>query len=285
MLNLSSEAPDNLIFTGVGYTPFDPYRPPPLGSDTQYTARNCTGTVVTGTTQEEADLIAALTSAQCQDPAGNLFFNDEAVATFRCPDGTVFTYHVHAGFFSGPNQLAADEFALAYARLRVSETHICLSELPKELCLGQHVSLTVTATSTNRILSWVIVGISPPLLSLVSDAPSNFFTAKLEGTTTSDGSYTFDILATDFFGNFMQKTYTICVIKMSPETLLPASIGSSYHQALSATSCALAPLSWQVETGSLPPGLTLDETTGVISGTPTTGGTYNFRISLQSSAT
>lgn len=39
-----------------------------------------------------------------------------------------------------------------------------------------------------------------------------------------------------------------------------------------------SPTSWKVTDGSLPPGLTLDESTGLISGTPTAQGTSDFTV-------
>jgi len=38
------------------------------------------------------------------------------------------------------------------------------------------------------------------------------------------------------------------------------------------------PITWSIVSGSLPPGLSLNSTTGVISGTPTTDGTFNFTV-------
>ena len=43
-------------------------------------------------------------------------------------------------------------------------------------------------------------------------------------------------------------------------------------------------LSWTVASGQLPPGLTLDLSRGVVRGTPTTAGTYNFTIKVTNSA-
>jgi hypothetical protein len=38
------------------------------------------------------------------------------------------------------------------------------------------------------------------------------------------------------------------------------------------------PITWNIEAGSIPTGLTLNETTGEISGTPTTEGTFYFTV-------
>ena len=63
---------------------------------------------------------------------------------------------------------------------------------------------------------------------------------------------------------------------ITTESLPNGTVGTSYSQTLAATGDA--PITWSVTSGSLPAGLTLDTSTGAISGTPTTGGTYNFTV-------
>jgi len=68
-------------------------------------------------------------------------------------------------------------------------------------------------------------------------------------------------------------------------TSLPGgTVGITYSQMLSddgGSNVTLDPqLVWSVPSGTLPPGLTLNEETGAITGTPTAAGTFNFEIRL-----
>ncbi|MDX1655929.1 MAG: Ig domain-containing protein, partial [Candidatus Competibacteraceae bacterium] len=61
--------------------------------------------------------------------------------------------------------------------------------------------------------------------------------------------------------------------------LSDGTVGSSYSDELSASG-GVEPFSWSVSRGELPPGLELNETDGTITGTPTSGGNFNFVVKV-----
>lgn len=66
-------------------------------------------------------------------------------------------------------------------------------------------------------------------------------------------------------------------------SLVPGTVGVSYSARLSASG-GVTPYAWSLSSGSLPAGLVLNRSTGVIRGTPTTAGTYSFVVQVKDSA-
>ena len=64
-------------------------------------------------------------------------------------------------------------------------------------------------------------------------------------------------------------------------TLQNATVGTAYSQTIAAAGGT--PITWSVSSGFLPDGLSLNASTGAITGTPTTAGTFNFTVRVQNS--
>ncbi|WP_287595528.1 putative Ig domain-containing protein [Thermomonas sp.] len=115
----------------------------------------------------------------------------------------------------------------------------------------------------------------------------------LSGTPTAGGTFNFTITATDsspFPGPFAgSRAYTLTIA--APTITLPATalaggtLGSAYSEAITAASGGTAPYSYAVTAGGLPGGLTLNPSTGAITGTPSAMGTFNFGITATDSST
>jgi hypothetical protein len=115
------------------------------------------------------------------------------------------------------------------------------------------------------------------------------------GTPSSHGTSTFTINATDDGGmtpNLVvaSPSYTITINPPPPlaipTTTLPGGlVNTSYSAAIvPAGPGGVPPYTWSIASGVLPPGLNLNTSSGVISGTPTTAGVYTFFPKVQDSA-
>jgi len=141
---------------------------------------------------------------------------------------------------------------------------------------------TLQATGGIGTLTWSIsVGSLPPGLT---GLPSTGSSVTISGTPTSPGTFPFTVRVTDSLGQSDTRALSIIInppppLNITPTSLPGGSIGQTYNQPLAAG--GIAPLTWSIlpGTGNLPAGLNLDQTTGVISGTPILpAGTSNFTV-------
>jgi hypothetical protein len=145
--------------------------------------------------------------------------------------------------------------------------------------VGTPYSQTLAARDGASPYTWSLAsGSLPPGLSLSS-------AGVISGTPTTRGTFAFSVKVTDLAVVADTVDFTIVISKLTITTAaaLPAGqVGAQYSQTLAANDGA-TPYTWSVASGSLPPGLSLSSA-GVISGTPTTQGSYTFSIKVTDSA-
>ncbi len=152
--------------------------------------------------------------------------------------------------------------------------------------VGVSYTATMVAAPVTPPSTWAITsGALPGGLTL------NAATGTISGTPTTAGSYTFFVTVTDTSpGTSPQQGFVINVtqtpLSFLTTTLPDATEDSSYSQKVNVTG-GTSPYTWSIVSGSLPDGLTLKTTTGVISGTPDddTTGSYSFSIRVTDSST
>jgi hypothetical protein len=161
-------------------------------------------------------------------------------------------------------------------------TSVSLGTFVSAACLNSGFAASISASSTPESypLSFGIVGGSlPPGISLTSSSSTVAF---FSGTPTVAGNYTFTLRAVTASGAVGTRTYNIAIGGISTASLATAITGEDYLETLTATGIS-GTLLWGIAGGSLPPGLTLNSSTGVISGIPTTEDSYPVTFFVQNS--
>ncbi|NVI85585.1 putative Ig domain-containing protein, partial [Janthinobacterium sp. BJB401] len=154
------------------------------------------------------------------------------------------------------------------------------------------VSATVAYGSSANPVTLNLSGGTAVSVAVVSAAAHG--TATASGTSISytptagyGGSDSFTYTATNGSGTSAPATVTITVgtpsITVAPATVPGAAIGAAYSQSISAAN-GLAPYTYAISAGALPSGLSLSSG-GVLSGTPTAAGTFNFTVRADDSST
>lgn len=166
-------------------------------------------------------------------------------------------------------------------------------------------SLTITTSSLasaqqqstyNAVLS-ASGGSAPYHWSLSSGSlPTGLFltssTGVISGTATQSGSFPFTVQAQDSSSPVKKAShkYTLSVsgsgsgssVSITTSSMPGATVGTGYSKALTASG-GTSPYTWGLAGGSLPSGLSLNSSTGVVSGTPSQQGTASFTVTVSDS--
>jgi hypothetical protein len=280
---------------------------PPLGSDPG--AWPCVGMANSFVSQDDADSCAFLTSETCGtsmgdcpppigfpvvDPTVNpsvpgrqLFFNHAQSCTAKCDTGSSFTYTIKAGVVANVSQATADQIAESMVCQFANSRKVCLVPARRRpghqpydplhlvgdngfCCAGQLLTTdpVFEVTGTGEWTFSLADGQLPIGTGLLQDSAT---TCAMAGTLDVPGIYNFTIKAENSFGQSVQQDYTIHLIGLQSPSLGDGTVGDPYTGQVVALGVAL-PVTI-VPLGPLPPGLSMSSS-GALSGTPTTPGTY-----------
>ncbi|HEY0143021.1 MAG TPA: ice-binding family protein [Thermoanaerobaculia bacterium] len=145
--------------------------------------------------------------------------------------------------------------------------------------VGAAYNQLVTATGGTAPYTFSLsAGALPPGLLL------NGATGSITGLPTTPGTFNFTLTATDANGCTGSRLYTITIaaagcpaITLNPATLPPAIAQVQYSQPVTATG-GTAPYAYTISAGALPIGFAINPVTGVIGGTTTQTGIFNFTV-------
>ena len=160
----------------------------------------------------------------------------------------------------------------------VAPTITTTSPLPAGT-VGTAYSTTLQALGTGALTWAVQSGTLPTSLTLSSAgvlsgtptvAQTQVFTVRVTDATTA-------LTADQVLSLTIHPSYTAPTITTT--TLTAATLSVPYTATL-ATTGGLAPFTWSVSSGTLPAGLTLNATTGVLAGTPSAAGAPSFTVQV-----
>src|SRR5712692_9952830 len=148
-------------------------------------------------------------------------------------------------------------------------------------------SATLAGTGGTPPYSWsVVAGSLPPGLVL------NASTGTIAGTPSASGQYSFTVQVKDSAAQPQSatKAFSISIAAPAPAplqitttSLLGGAVGVNYSATLVAAN-GVPPYTWSITGGQLPPGLTLQASTGQISGNPTQAGAFGFLVQAKDSS-
>ena len=206
--------------------------------------------------------------------AGGLITGRELpAATLLLPNGNVLL----SGGDDGVNVLANTE--VYFNPVAQTPVVITTTSVPNGFISQPYVQLLLEQGSSGPLTWSLASGTLPSGITLSS-------TGILSGAPTAVGSFTFTVQVTDGI-NTATASFTINVsltpLAFTSNTMPAAGAARPYSQPLPITGGTL-PYNTTVTRGALPPGLALSSN-GILSGTPSSAGSFTFTVSVNDSST
>jgi hypothetical protein len=154
--------------------------------------------------------------------------------------------------------------------------------------VGTPYTAPVTVVGNGNLgMGWTVsAGALPPGLTMPFDGTLGNTT--ISGTPTAVGTSTFTLKVGDTDGfrpdRSTTRQYTLAVVaalSAAPTGSIPTGIVGRPMLVTPATATGgLAPYTWSVASGTIPPGLALDPASGALAGRPTAAGSFSFSLGV-----
>ncbi len=239
-------APSTLTDSLVG-APYTPVQFTQTGSPTAVTWTLQSGALPAGMTLTSGGMLSGTPTA-----TGTFTFTARATDTNGCFGEQTFTIHITCPtIVVNPATLTDGTVGVGYGPVNFSQTG-----------------------STGTPTFSVSAGTLPTGLSLTTGG-------VLSGTVTVAGPSSFTVSATDQFGcsgsRALTVTFNCPTITVTPGTLSDANVGVAYGPVQFTQTGAPTAVTWTLQSGTLPTGMTLSAA-GLLSGTPTATGTFTITV-------
>lgn len=199
---------------------------------------------------------------------------------------TGLTLDATTGVISG-TPIAADTFNFV---VEVNGTDSSTALAPLSLTITDELAVTTNSPLTPGVINAAyslqlasVGGIGPNTWSSTGSLPAGLTVNSaglLSGTPTTAGTFSFTATVTDSLTTTADKDLTLTInpaLAVSTSSLASGNVQSAYSQTVTTTG-GLAPDTWMITAGALPGGLSIEQHTGEIVGTPTATGNFDFTV-------
>jgi len=240
--------------------------------------------------------VVAIAYSQTMSTSGGTAPYSYAVTSGTLPSGLALSPSgVLAGTPTGGGAVAFSITATDTAGFSTTQSYVMTVGVPMVTMSPTAVPNGTVGAPYNQVLT-AGGGTAPYTYAVTSGALPAGVTLSpaglLSGTPTASGAFNVTVTATDsstgggpYTGS---RPYTLIVgtptLTLSPATLPTPTLGTAYSQTLTGAG-GVAPYTFSISAGTLPPGLSLNASTGVLSGTPTTPGASTFTVKIMDSST
>jgi hypothetical protein len=173
---------------------------------------------------------------------------------------------------------------LTYPNVTIAPTSVTLDP-------GETATFTATVQHSSQGVTWQVSGgtqtVSGNTLTFTAGNQGGNFSVTAKSVADPDRSATAAVTINDQCpapaSLRASGSAAVCLPPLQIQTVgfLPGTVGTPFDQSLGATGGNQV-YNWTITVGSLPPGLALANTTGRITGTPTTAGTSQFTVRVVS---